>query len=312
MKKILFLFVSVALLATSCKKTEEPTGPKLIFKFKFDSTQTRLDNLGRPSSVNTAAGNAAQSPVFHSMSAHYIELAPDSLSPLGIPSTNILYRNAEVGTSPNNAIDFSKSIIKGEGEEFYSVPLKNLTIGTYKWLRISLAYQNYDIKMQYRYAAYNSGTPFTFNGEVASFLGFNSYITSYNIKGENITINGNRKQGYGAVKAYGLPGGYNIAAVEWPAPAAGRTTVVNPFAGTLGIPPGSCLVTGKFTSPITITGNETKDIIVTVSLSTKQSFEWFDKRADGIYEPVDGLNSNAPLDSVVDMGIRGIIPIVTQ
>ena len=97
-----------------------------------------------------------------------------------------------------------------------------------------------------------------------------------------------------------------------PAPPTGRTTVVNPFAGTLGIPLGSCLVTGKFTSPITITGNETKDIIVTVSLSTKQSFEWYEKKVDGLFEPVDGNNANAPLDSVVDMGIRGMIPIVSQ
>ena len=307
MKNILLLLTTISLFAISCKKTEEPSGPKLIFKFRFDSAQTRLDNLGRPSAI--VAGNAGQSPVFHSMSAHYIELAPDSLSPFGV-AANILYKNNEVTTGGDNAIDFSNSIVKGEGEVFYSVPLKNLTVGTYKWLRISLAYQNYDIKMQYRYAGYNSGNPFTFNGEVASFLGFNTYITSYNLKGENIAINANRKQGYGAVKAYNLPGSYNLAAIQWPAPPVGRTTVVNPFATALGIPAGSCLVTGKFTAPINITGNETTDIIVTVSLSTNKSFEWFDKRADGIFEPVDGLNSNAPLDSVVDMGIRGMIPVV--
>jgi hypothetical protein len=270
-----------------------------------------LDNLARPSTV--ASINAAQSPVFHSMSAHYIELAPDSLSPFGVIS-NILYKNSEVGTSPNNAIDFSKSIIKGEGEEFYSVPLKNLTIGTYKWLRISLAYQDYDIKMIYRRSDLFSGSPFMFYGEVASFLGFNTYITTYNLKGENIVVNGNRKQGYGAIKPYNsnFPIGFNIGAIQWDAPPTGRTTVVNPFAGTLGIPLGSCLVTGKFTSPITITGNETKDIIVTVSLSTNQSFEWYEKKVDGLFEPVDGNNANAPLDSVVDMGIRGMIPIVSQ
>lgn len=309
MKKTLFILTMIALTAVSCKKTTptEDTSPKLIFKFKFDSTQVRLDNLGNTSVVNTSIGNAAQSPVFHGMSAHFIQLAEDSLTPL---TSNILYKNDEVGTSPNNAIDFSKSIIKGEGETFFSVPLKNLSLGTYKWLRVSLAYQNYDIKMQYRYTGYNSGNPFIFNGEVASFLGFNTYITSYNLKGETITVNGNRKQGYGAVKPYNLPGGYTIAAIQWPAPPVGRTTVVNPFAGLLGIPPGSCLVTGKFTTPITITGTETKDIIVTVSLSTNNSFEWNDKYHDGIFEPVDGLHANAPLDSVVDMGIRGMIPKV--
>lgn len=310
MKKILFLFASVAFIATSCKKTEEPTGPKLIFKFKFDSTQARLNNLAQPSDVITL-GNSAQSPIFHSMSAHYIELAPDSLSPFGVVS-NILYKNTEVGTSPNNAIDFSKSIIKAEGEEFYSVPLKNLTLGTYKWLRISLAYQNYDIKMTYRRYDVNGGLPFSFDGEVASFLGFNTYVTNYTLHGENITINGNLPQGSGAVKPFNIPFISTQSATQWTAGANTRTTVVNPFETLLGIPSNSCIVVGKFTSPITITGTETKDIIVTVSLSTNKSFEWKDRNSDGLYEPIDGNNANAPLDSVVDMGIRGMIPIVTQ
>jgi hypothetical protein len=61
-------------------------------------------------------------------------------------------------------------------------------------------------------------------------------------------------------------------------------------------------VTGAFTTPLTITGNETKDIKVTVSLSTNKSFEWKDHNLNGIFEPLDG-------DSVVNMGIRGLIPI---
>ncbi|MFN8284892.1 MAG: hypothetical protein U0U67_16840 [Chitinophagales bacterium] len=308
MKKLLFFLAAIALFTISCKKTNttEYTGPKLIFKFKFDSTQERLDNLARPSTI--PVGNAAQSPVFKSMSAHFIQIAEDSLSPL---TTNVLYRNAEVTTGGANAIDFSKSIIKSEGEEFYSVPLKNLSIGTYKWLRISLAYQNYDVKMIYRRNDINGNVPFSFDAEVVSFLGFNTYVKSYTVKGQTVNVNGNLLQGSGAVKAYNVPFVGTLDATTWSAPANQRTTVVNPFAAALGIPPGSCLVTGKFSQSITITGTETKDIIVTVSLSTNKSFEWKDKRADGLYEPVDGNNSNAPLDSVVDMGIRGIKPIVT-
>ena len=310
MKKIFFLITIIGLFSIACdpKKTNpEPTGPRLIFKFKFDSTQTRLDNLARPSSI--PVGNSAQSPVFHKMSAHYIELATDSLSPFGL---NILYKNSEVSTGGSNAIDFSKSIIKGEGEEFYSVPLKNLTKQTNKWLRISLAYQDYDVKMAYRTPTYNSGALFTFNGEVASFLGFNTYVTSYSLKNEIINVNGNLPQGSGAVKPFNVPFVGTQPATKWTAGTSTRTTVVNPFETALGIPANSCIVVGKFTSPITITGNETNDIIVTVSLSTNKSFEWLDRNSDGLYEPIDGLNSNAPLDSVVDMGIRGMIPIVTQ
>ncbi|MFN8294624.1 MAG: hypothetical protein U0T69_00400 [Chitinophagales bacterium] len=305
MKKILFILSAVALFAVSCTKPEEDSGPRLIFKFKFDSTQARLNNIGLPAAI--IAGNAAQSPVFHTMSAHFIQIAADSLSPL---TSDILYRNTEVTTGGDNAIDFSKSIIKSEGEEFYSVPLKNLSLGTYKWLRISLAYQNYDIKGIYRRSDVNGGVPFSFNGEVASFLGFNTYITSYTLKGETISVNANRLQGSGAVKPYNVPFVGTMPAISWAATSNHTTTVVNPFAALLGIPPGSCLVTGRFTTPITITGNETNDIVVTVSLSTNKSFEWKDKNSDGLFEPVDGLNSNAVLDSVVDMGVRGMIPIV--
>lgn len=305
MKKILLILSAVALFTVSCTKPEEDSGPRLIFKFKFDSTQARLNNIGLPAPL--VAGNAAQSPVFHTMSAHFIQIAADSLSPL---TSDILYRNTEVTTGGDNAIDFSKSIIKSEGEEFYSVPLKNLSLGTYKWLRISLAYQNYDIKGIYRRSDVNGGVPFTFNGEVASFLGFNTYITSYTLKGETISVNANRLQGSGAVKPYNVPFVGTMPAITWATTPNQKTTVVNPFAALLGIPPGSCLVTGRFTTPITITGNETNDIVVTVSLSTNKSFEWKDKNLDGLFEPVDGLNSNAVLDSVVDMGIRGMIPIV--
>jgi hypothetical protein len=75
-----------------------------------------------------------------------------------------------------------------------------------------------------------------------------------------------------------------------------------PIAGTSPIPSGSCVVTGEFSTPLTITGSETSDVVIVVSLSTNKSFEWTDD-GDGIFEPLDG-------DQIVDMGIRGLIPIV--
>ena len=52
-----------------------------------------------------------------------------------------------------------------------------------------------------------------------------------------------------------------------------------------------------------ITGNETKDILVQVNLSTNKSFEWTEVVADGRWEPAKG-------EQVVDMGVRGMIPII--
>jgi hypothetical protein len=43
--------------------------------------------------------------------------------------------------------------------------------------------------------------------------------------------------------------------------------------------------------------------VVTVSLSTNKSFEWAETDGDGIWEPLDG-------EYAVDMGLRGLIPIV--
>jgi hypothetical protein len=311
MKKIIF-FAAIALFAIGCTKPDDnrDTGPKLIFKFKFDSTQTRLDGFGNSSTM--PAGHWGLSPVFHTMSAHYIELAPDSLTALGLG--DVLYKASQVGSGSDLAIDFSKARFAGNNEEFYSVPLKNVTPGSYKWLRVSLAYQNYDIKFLYKNdtlpAPYNSGM---YDARVASFVGFNTYLTSYKVKDQTVIVNGNRKQGYGAMELFNLPAWFPPQQpTQWQAPA-GATTVPNPIALTSPIPPGSCVVTGRFaTTGLTVTGTETSDVIVTVSLSTNKSFEWKDKNGDHLYQPLNSANNVLVEDSVVDMGIRGLIPIITR
>lgn len=296
MKKLLFILAAGSLVLASCKKDEpqpEPapaptpgpgnTTPMLVFRFKFDSTQVRLDNLGDPAVM--PANHSGQSPVFRKMSAHYVEMAPTAYTMIG--NGEVLYKNAETTAGGPNAIDFSQSVVVGEGQTFLSIPLDSITPGTYQYLRVSLAYQNYDIKFR----ALNMNL----TGTVASFIGFNTYIQSHTIKDSTVNVNANKAQGYWAFET-----AYAVAQGQAP---AGATTVPNPIAGTSPIPPGSCLVTGAFQSPLTITGNETSNIVIEVSLSTNKSFEWKDANMNGIYEPLDG-------DTVVDMGIRGLIPIV--
>ncbi len=92
---------------------------------------------------------------------------------------------------------------------------------------------------------------------------------------------------------------------------AGATTVVNPLFNSSPIPAGSCVATGQFVntgrsaSNLTITGHETRDIVITVSLSVNKSFEWVEVVNDGKWEPARG-------EYIVDMGIRGLIPIIGQ
>ncbi len=295
MKKSLYILLFAALSFASCKKDKDQPAPKepmLVFRFKFDPSQQRLDNFGNPSLIPPDHG--AQSPSFNKMSAHYIELAPNEFTPLG--SGTVIFHHEETTSGGSTAINFSKSVLAGNNQTFFSIPLKNVAAGSYKYLRVSLAYQNYDIQMRV------SG--FDITGTLASFIGYNTYINSFKIKDSTIVLNANRRQGYWAfeIHDFGFPLPQYVSSGLAP---EGATTVPNPIAATSPIPAGSCVVTGAFDSPFIITGSETGDIIITVSLSTNKSFEWVENSAPGFFEPADG-------DTVVDMGVRGLIPIVTR
>lgn len=294
-----FLLMAFSALLFSCKKQNVAnTEAKLIFKFKFDSAQQRLNNIGQAASV--AAGHAGQSPVFNKMSAHYIELAPSAFTALGAGA--VLYKAAETTIGGSRAIDFEQSTSVGNNETFYSMPLKDITPGEYEWLRVSLAYQNYDIKYYIDTVISGITIKQEFPGTVASFIGYNTYLKNYTIKNQNLVVNANKKQGY-----WGFETVMNIAGTNYPYSTSGQapdgaTTVVNPLFASSPIPAGSCVVTAAFNpGKLKITGTETKDIVIEVSLSTNKSFEWVEVVNDGKWEPSKG-------ESVVDMGIRGMIP----
>lgn len=298
--KILLVFtVFSILLSAGCKKDDNNnnnTSPKLIFKFKFDSTQVRLNNFGQPDTL--PAGHAGISPKFNAMSAHYIELAPDAYTQLG--AGTVLYKAPETTIGGANAIDFDSSKRVAEGEVFFSVPLDSVKAGTYQWLRVSLSYQNYNITYLLNYPQYGINNQ-TITGTLASFVGFNTYVRNYTIKDTTVSVNANKLQGYW---------GFETSYLNYTSVLTGQataTTVPNPIAATSPIPTGSCVVTGEFANGLTITGNETKDIVITVSLSTNKSFEFEDTNGNG---QLDVTNNSA--ERVVDMGVRGLIPIVSQ
>ena len=111
------LAITCCISLFSCKKetnSDTTAGPKLIFKFKFDPGQERLNNIGQPAAV--PAGHAGQNPVFNKMSAHYLELAQTGLTALG--KGVVLYRAPETTVGGSNAIDFDKSKAAGNNEIF--------------------------------------------------------------------------------------------------------------------------------------------------------------------------------------------------
>jgi hypothetical protein len=285
MNRVLFA-LTIAAFAFGCKPepiepTPIPPEPMLKMKFKFDKDQPRLNNLGQP--VGVAPGNAAQSPTFHRMAAHWAELTPSALTMLGDGFE--LFKATETTVGGGLAIDFEKTKRVKEGEVFFSMPLKNVQTGVFEYLRISLNYQEFDLNFR--------AQSFDFSGRLAGFLGYNQYITKYFLDGSTVNVNANKLQGYWAFKTLGQ-------VIQGQIPPGG-ITVPNPIFNTSPVPAGSCIVTGAFDPPLVIYGDETKDIVITVSVSVNNSFEWTEVAPDGKYEPSIG-------ETPVDMGVRGIIP----
>src|SRR5690606_15768658 len=237
MKRLLLILTFfVFFISCSSDKDDNLTTyqPKLKVKFKFDPTQARLDNLGQPSSV--PAGNAAQSPDFKFISAHYFELAPTALTQLGDGA--VLYHAAETNAVGSTAIDFSQSVIVEEGETFLSIPLNQLANGSYKYVRVSLSYQEYIISVL------SSGVDY--DGTLASFVGYNTYIGTHSLGTYSFPVNDNRLQGYWAF-------GLNDFNFSTSGQSAGTTTVPTPISATSPIPAASCVVPAAFAIDFIIT-----------------------------------------------------------
>jgi hypothetical protein len=296
------LFICVALLLAllpSCKKSESSSDTsKLAFEYQFDAQQTRLNNIGQPAQIPT--GHAALTPDFRSMSVHYIELAPNALTQLG--KGQILYKGAETTKGGEMAVDFDNAPNLAAGAQFAEVDLSQLVPGTYEWVRVSVTYQNYDIRF-----SFTDGSTVLADqlASVSSFVGFNTYISSVKPYQLPLEVNANRKQGFWGVETRlsGALSAFNkVTSGQAP---AGATTVVNPLFATAPVPAGSCVVTGKFAQPLIITGNETGKLLVSLSFSVNKSFEWKDLNGDGKWD----INKDvSKTEQVVDMGLRGMIP----
>lgn len=285
----LLLALSISILVLSCGEDNEDslqnTEANLIIKLNFDANQPRLNNLGQPATIPN--GNAAQTPLVQKMSANYIEFAPTANTQLG--QGEVVFVGEETTAGGAMAIDFQQAIFAGDDEVFLTIPLSEVASGSYEWVRVSLAYQEGDILLL------NNGSEIT--GTLASFVGYNNYITEFDLNGSTIPVNDDKLQGFWAFEALGFT-------TQGQAPE-GATTVPNPLFATSPVPQGSCIVTGQFVNAFTITGNETQDITVTLSFSINNSFEWTEVNADGKYEPNAG-------EQVVDMGLRGVIPSVSN
>jgi hypothetical protein len=305
MKKYLLLTLALILTVSACKEKEEPTTDKVLrVKLAFDPTQERLDNLGNPSTI--PQGNAAQTPTVRAMSAHFIELVPNNFTLYG--EGEQLYKGTELPADNTNpfgfttAADFDQAIVRANGETFLEIPLASIEAGTYRHVRVSVIYQNGDVV----YNLINIPAVGDLNnqsGTIASFVGYNNFITSFSVRDQSVSVNDERLQGYWAFETALSPpyDQYNQVFTGQAPPSA--TTVVNPFPNA-PIPQGSCVVVGSLDQDLVITGQEENDIELTLSFSINQSIEWTDSNGNGEWD-IDASGSS--VEPLVDMGLRGLI-----
>ncbi len=273
------------------------------FILYVDSNALRTDNFGNPATIKT--GNAAQHPKFKKIATHYYELTQNHYVALG--NGKILYLAPEVTTGGATAIDNSKQIPIVPGNEAISHNLRDIPSGTHEYLRISVSYQEYDVdyRLTIHAPTYLNNYIYEGVGRIASFVGFNTYITELSFEGfsDKIPVNSNQRQGFWAwITNIEIPS-YNYKATHTQTGISpeGATTVVNPIASTSPIPLNSCVVTAKFEPPLVITGQENSDIKVKVTFSINNSFEWEDSNGNGKWDI-----SSTGAEKVVDMGLRGM------
>ncbi|MEZ5013462.1 MAG: hypothetical protein R2794_04160 [Chitinophagales bacterium] len=300
MRNAILYSLFILLLLPACKK-DVTIYSKAHFIFQFDPDQERLDNLGDPSVI--PAGHGTQIPDMLRMSAHYIELVPDALTPY--KDGSIVFKGPETDEGGDNAIDFAASSFAADGDEFFSVPTGKIPPGTYHYIRVSIAYQECNIHFDLNNIPGYGDLPDQ-NGTTASFLGYNTFIKDLSVNNLSIPIYTNKLQGFwGFATAFtGALEPYN-ALYTGQAPA-GATTVVNPLHDTAPVPNGSCVITGAFADPLVVSGDETDELYIYLSFSINQSFEWVDTDGDGKWD-IDATNPEET-ESITDMGIRGLVP----
>ena len=292
--------MALIFLFSTCKKKDEFS---VHFRVKFDGLQERLDNTGFPSGVS--AGRAAQTPLMNKIGIQQLELTTNNTTPQG--KGQVLMSTPETLAGGEGAIDFSQVRIAKEGEIFLTVPMKNIPVGRYEWTRVSVAYQNFDVLFN-MYNVPFAGTFLDQRGTLASFLGYNNYLKPYIVWSKTDNASGNYKQGYWSFETK-LVSSYasNDKMFNGQSPENG-TTVVNMMSMTVPNSLGSGIITGKFDTPLSITGSETQDIYLTLSFSVNRSFEWEESiQRNGKWDYNAQANTGQPVvERVMDAGLRGL------
>lgn len=229
-------------------KCKTPIEDRMLrLKFEFDETLPRLNNFGFPATMPD--GHAGQVPQFGRMSVHWIELVPNYLTAIG--AGEVIYTGP---TTTPPIIDHSKAIIAGEGVFWLNISLLNIASGTYKYIRTSVAYQEYAVRFnlinnldewittQFPIPAGFSGINDIESGTgyVQSFVGVNTYIGTIYSQGLQLVVNDNKLQGFGTLAQVfdnDAMNQENRQLISWDG-IPNATTVPNPLWQSVTTPPG--------------------------------------------------------------------------
>ena len=252
-----------------------------------------LGNIGEPEPVPD--GHAGQVPNFGKQSIHYIELVETKW--VGISEGEVIYNGAQTTKGGDSAIDHSKAIIAEEDEIWLSVPLKDIAAGAYRYIRTSVAYQEYSVKwnlnnLDINYPGYLVIDNITqTDAHFTSFLGVNTWIDTVTNNGLTLNVSSNKLQGF---FTFATDFGIELIPddIYWGDGTPGATTVPNPLYETAEIPEGSCIVVGAFPDdglliiPDTPENNwdNGTDILLTLRYSVNKSFEWIDLNGNGEWD----------------------------
>jgi hypothetical protein len=185
--------------------------------------------------------------------------------------------------------------------------LKNITPGTYNWIRTSVAYQNFDVVFNMLNVPF-AGNFLEERGTFATFTAANTYITPYKVSEKMDSTKGNKKQGYWCLETKLTPAYKPYNRMFNGQSATGTITSPNPLLQTAPTPLDNTILTGRFEAPLSISGSETADVTVTLSFSNNKSFEWEETinrngKWDFNMQPVPGQPS---VERVIDMGLRSL------
>ena len=331
-----FVIALTALAFVSCTKgTNERY---LILKVKFDPTSAPLNDSGFL--YATPVGNGALTPTYNSMAPAYIELAPD----LGTPDSTVPYKSDFKYTlfSSENATDnfghsgvrYTSLQITKDGEAMVSIPLNTITPGTYRFLRLAVAYQNFDILYKLDSTVsnlYHNGTLYPsasfygmYHASISAFSDSTFFDNGFTVS--NYTVNNMppktvKKSGfYGFETQLGTNSFYYPLEKTSTLQVADSVASVNTIYAKVKTPKNASVFTAPFytinfknytqdtiMTPLVITGGETESIIIDCTMITKNSFEWKNDNGNGVWDAYSN-KPGAKNEGVYNFGFRGMKP----